>query len=139
LVQNEVERYRTQGSTITLKLPPASITVPGDPVGLRRVVTNLVDNALRYGGRSEVALKAVDGYAELLVDDPGRGIPKAEREAVFEPFYRLDPSRNFETGGSGLGLALSRQIVEAHAGRIMVADRPGGGARLRVMLPLGRS
>jgi len=74
-----------------------------------------------------------------LTFDQGCGIPPAEREAIFEPFYRLDASRNFDSAGSGLGLALTRQIVEAHGGRITASDAPGGGTRMKVLLPLAES
>jgi two-component system, OmpR family, osmolarity sensor histidine kinase EnvZ len=71
-----------------------------------------------------------------MVDDRGPGVPTADRQRIFEPFLRLDPSRNRERGGAGLGLAISRHPVQCHGGAIGVEDRPGGGARFRVSLPL---
>jgi two-component system osmolarity sensor histidine kinase EnvZ len=136
IVRGEVECYRGQGSAVASTRCPDRLMLRGDAVGLRRVVTNLVDNALRYAGEAEIGLAATDGFAELLVDDHGRGIPKSERQAIFEPFYRLDTSRNLANGGSGLGLALTRQIVEAHGGRVTAGDAPHGGTRMRVLLPL---
>ena len=85
-----------------------------------------------------VTLSATDDLADLTVDDNGKGIPPAEREAVFEPFYRLEASRSRESGGTGLGLALSRQIVEAHGGRITALAASSGGTRMKVVLPLAR-
>jgi signal transduction histidine kinase len=71
----------------------------------------------------------------VTVDDDGPGIPALERSAVFEPFYRIEPSRSRETGGAGLGLAIARAIAEAHGGRISADVAPQGGARIRVVLP----
>ena len=76
------------------------------------------------------------GAVEIMVDDRGPGVPTADRQRIFEPFLRLDPSRNRERGGAGLGLAISRHLVQCHGGAIGVEDRPGGGARFRVSLPL---
>ncbi len=109
--------------------------VRGDAIALRRLFANLIDNALRYGTSAAVTLE--QGGAEIIVtiDDDGPGIPQLERSAVFEPFYRIEPSRSRETGGAGLGLAIARAIVEAHGGRISADDAPQGGARIRVVLP----
>ncbi len=111
------------------------VPVLGEAVALRRMLSNLLDNALRYGTRAEIRLSAGEA-AELVVDDDGPGIPEESREAVFEPFLRLEASRSRETGGSGLGLAIVRQIVEAHGGTVAVGESPLGGAALVVRLPL---
>ena len=136
IVRAEIVRYASAGSLVTWTDLRQPIPVRGDTMALRRVLSNLVENALRYAGQAEVSLLAADGFADLMVDDRGGGIPPAEREAIFEPFYRLDMSRNTATEGTGLGLALTRQIVEAHGGRITACDAPGGGTRMRVLLPL---
>jgi len=136
IVRAEVKHHAAAGSAVAWEDRVEPIWVRGDTVALRRVLSNLIDNALRYAGEAEVQLSAADVFAELVVDDHGRGIPLAEREAIFEPFYRLDASRNVATGGSGLGLALTRQIVEAHDGRITAGDAPAGGTRMLVLLPL---
>ncbi len=136
IVHGEVARYQQEQRAVVLTRCPDRLVIRGDAVGLRRVVTNLVDNALRHAGEAEIGLAVADGFAELLVDDQGRGIPRSEREAIFEPFYRLDTSRSFDSGGSGLGLALTRQIVDAHGGRVTAGDAPKGGTRMRVLLPL---
>ena len=109
--------------------------VDGDAVALRRLLVNLIDNAIRHGSRIEVGVAVSAGHVELSVDDDGPGIPEADREAVFEPFHRADPSRSRSTGGSGLGLAIVRQIAEAHGGEVRAGTSPLGGARLRVLLP----
>ena len=116
---------------------PDRLVLPGRPVALRRLFENLLDNALRYGGEARAALHRADGRAEVRIDDRGPGIPEALRERVFDPFFRLDASRSRDTGGSGLGLAVVRAIVQRHDGTVRLEDRPGGGLRLRVTLPLG--
>ena len=98
---------------------------------------NLLDNALRYGGAQPVHVRChcdQDG-ASISVLDRGPGIPEAERETVFQPFYRLEASRSRNTGGSGLGLAIARQLCNAHGWRIDLAAREGGGTAARIHLP----
>ncbi len=104
-------------------------------IALKRAFTNLVDNGLKYGKRVSVGLTILDGVVVVTIDDEGPGIPKAERERVFAPFYRLEDSRNKETGGFGLGMAVARTTIRAHGGDIALGDRPGGGLRVTVTLP----
>jgi signal transduction histidine kinase len=115
--------------------PARPAMVRGDAVALRRLMANLIDNALRYGAGAEVAVEDAGAEIVVLIDDDGPGIPALERSAVFEPFYRVEPSRSRETGGAGLGLAIARAIVEAHGGRIGADGAPEGGARIRIVLP----
>ena len=115
---------------------PDRLTLRGRPVALRRVFENLLDNALRYGGEAAVSLRQADGRAEVRIEDRGPGIPAALRERVFDPFFRVEASRSRDTGGSGLGLAVVRAVVQRHDGEIALEDRPGGGLRARVALPL---
>lgn len=115
---------------------PDRLTLRGRPVALRRVFENLLDNALRYGGEAAVSLRQADGRAEVRIEDRGPGIPAALRERVFDPFFRVEASRSRATGGSGLGLAVVRAVVQRHDGEIALEDRPGGGLRARVALPL---
>ena len=117
---------------------PPRLAVSGRPVALRRLFENLLDNALRYGGEAGATLRRLDeGRVEVLIDDRGPGIPEAQRERVFDPFFRLEGSRSRDTGGSGLGLAVVRAIAQRHGGTIRLEDRPGGGLRVRVTLPFG--
>ncbi len=111
-------------------------TVLGDRLALRRVVANLVDNAVTYGKAAHLTIDADTEFVTLIVDDEGPGIPADQREAILEPFVRLEDSRNRRTGGAGLGLAVARSLVEAHGGTISIADAPGGGARVTVRLLL---
>ncbi|MFG1360515.1 sensor histidine kinase [Xanthobacter pseudotagetidis] len=116
----ECEARRAQGAAVTLAGADAPLEVRGSPAALARVVANLVGNAIAYAGAAEVRLAAEDGEALLVVEDRGPGIPAAERSAVFEPFYRVEPSRNRESGGAGLGLTIVRQIVEGHGGTVAI-------------------
>ena len=117
-----------------------ALTVQGDARLLRRMIRNLLDNAQRHSGGSEVEASVAssgDGLIVLRVEDRGTGIPEQERERIFEPFYRLEGSR--ETGeGFGLGLALVRQIARRHGGDVRCLPRPGGGTRFEVTLAAGR-
>lgn len=112
--------------------------VIGDRDRLREVITNLVTNAIRYnreGGKVDVRLRREEGSAVLSVVDTGIGIPDADREHLFERFYRVDKVRSREQGGSGLGLSITKWIVEAHGGTIGVESRPGDGTTFTVRLP----
>jgi signal transduction histidine kinase len=106
------------------------------PRALRRIVTNLVDNALKFGEDVEIAVeKGAPDRLSIVVRDRGPGIPEAELDAVFEPFYRVEASRNRDTGGSGLGLTTARRLAIALDGELCLANRPGGGLEARLMLP----
>lgn len=120
---------------VRLDAPDSPLTVEGDAVALRRVFGNLVNNAMQFATRAEIALSCERGAIVAYVDDDGPGIGDADRGAVFEPFYRADPSRSRATGGTGLGLAIAKQIVEAHGGTISIDRAPAGGARFEVRLP----
>lgn len=105
------------------------------PVALRRALANVIDNAVKYGDRARVDLNATDERVTILIDDEGPGIPEGEMEKVFEPFYRLEQSRNRETGGTGLGLSVARSIIRAHGGDIVLGKRDEGGLRVEIVLP----
>lgn len=110
--------------------------VLGDRLALKRIVANLADNAAKYGEVAHITTR-LDGNAVLiLVDDEGPGIPPDRRQAMLEPFSRLETSRNRGTGGAGLGLAIVRTLTEAHGGMLSIADAPTRGARIAVRLPL---
>ena len=136
LVRNLIDDLDDTGHTVSYA-GPDRLTLPGRPVALRRLFENLLDNASRYGGSARATLQRMDGRAEVMIDDCGPGIPAGLRERVFDPFFRLEASRSRDTGGSGLGLAVVRAIVQRHDGTIRLEDRPGGGLRVRVTLPLG--
>lgn len=108
------------------------------PLALRRILSNLVENAVRYsdGQPIDIEYDAFPDSVEIRVLDRGPGIPESEREAVFQPFRRLDPSRSSRTGGSGLGLAIVRQIAQTNGWSVVLDARPEGGTIARVRLPL---
>ena len=117
------------------------LVVTGDDLRLRQAVANLVRNALVHtpaGTPVEVSLEQLDGHAEIDVVDHGPGVPAAQRERIFERFHRADPHRSRDQGGSGLGLSIAAAVVNAHGGRISVADTPGGGATFRIELPISQ-
>ncbi|WP_348770444.1 ATP-binding protein [Azospirillum sp. TSH20] len=120
---------------------PAHVVAEGRPVALRRALANLMDNAIKYGGGFIVRLETgADGTnaanALIHIDDDGPGIPEAEFEKVFAPFYRLERSRSRDTGGVGLGLSTARSIIRGHGGDVTLANRGEGGLRATVTLPL---
>lgn len=137
LVESIVDDQVDRGHTVTLQ-PGAPITLNGDRIGLRRLVGNLVDNALKYGERARLRLQVTGGLCVLEVDDDGPGIPEPMQQRVFDPFFRLEPSRNRETGGFGLGLASVHAIVLDHGGEITLGNRKSGGLRVTVSLPNAR-
>ncbi|MDR2154490.1 MAG: HAMP domain-containing protein [Burkholderiaceae bacterium] len=122
-----------------LELCPGTAEVIASGVArlLRRVVRNLLENAVRHGRGSEVSaeLGVADGWAVLHVNDRGPGVPLDQRERIFEPFYRL-PGASERDGGAGLGLALVKSIAERHHGTVSCDNRDGGGARFTLRLPL---
>ncbi|NCY26423.1 MAG: two-component sensor histidine kinase, partial [Alphaproteobacteria bacterium] len=135
LLEDMVQDYRRLDAKVTL--------AGGDDVvadvrvtGFRRMMHNIVDNALRYGKRCAVSLRSGDKFCEIIIDDDGPGIALEQREEVFKPFSRLEGSRNSKTGGVGLGLSIARDIVLAHGGRIVLDDAPMGGLRVLIYLPL---
>lgn len=110
----------------------------GDALALRRCIGNLVENAVRYGGSARIALTVSGHQAAVQVEDDGPGVPPSIIHRLCEPFYRGEASRNRETGGVGLGLSIARTIAEGHGGAIVFANRPEGGLRATICLPLER-
>lgn len=115
------------------------LTVSGDPLWLNQILVNLISNGIKYtpgGGEVTVALRAVDGNAELTVQDTGIGIAPEHLPHIFDRFYRVDEGRARAAGGTGLGLSITRWAVEAHDGQIDVESEPGHGTQFRVRFPL---
>src|SRR5436853_6681264 len=133
-----------QGRTVVTKLPTDLPPVELDYLEMDQVLTNLIENAVRYTPPSspiEISARVEHGHMLISVADRGPGIPPAHIERVFDKFYRvLGTQRNAATvPGSGLGLAVSKGLVEAHGGHIWVEDRPGGGSIFRFTLPVGKA
>ena len=135
LADTVVEEFRALGHDVTF-VEAGRQTAAVQPNLLRRAVRNLVDNAVKYAGSAEVAVRATPSGIAVEIADRGPGIPAAELGSVQEPFVRLERSRNRETGGSGLGLALARAAAQAHGGRLELENRPGGGLLARIRLGL---
>lgn len=112
-----------------------SLTVDAKPVALGRALSNLIDNAVRYGGKADVRLEARDDAAVVLIEDEGPGIPPERLESMFEPFVRGEESRSAETGGAGLGLSIARSLVLAHGGSLLLENGSPRGLRAIVTLP----
>ena len=134
LVRAEAERLRRRGTpAVALHAPP--VRVQGDPDNLARALRNLVDNAARHATSTVTIRLATDRTsARIEIEDDGPGIPRAERERVFERFVRLDESRARTSGGTGLGLAIARGIAHAHGGSLTIEDGQPG-ARFVLTLP----
>ncbi len=116
---------------------PAHQTVRVRPVALKRALANLVSNAESYGGAARVTMvPPTDGTIAVTIEDDGPGIPVEEMDRVFEPFHRLEQSRNRETGGVGLGLPIARNMLRAHGGDVVLKNRPEGGLQAIVTLPV---
>ncbi len=129
-----VEHYRRHGKTVATELS-AVPELPLQSMAMRRVVLNLIDNALRYGEKDvSVAVRAEDGAAVLDVADRGPGIPASEVERLKQPFTRLETARS-DKGGAGLGLAIVDRVVRAHGGGVELLAREGGGLIARIRIP----
>lgn len=116
---------------------PDHLTLHCQRLVLKRAFTNLIENAVKYGGDATVTLRQDEAGARIDIADKGPGIPVAEREKAFQPFHRLEGSRNRSTGGVGLGLTIARDAIHAHGGTITLGDAEGGGLLVRIVLPSG--
>lgn len=134
MLESLVDDWAELGHDIPLQTPER-VRLSGRPQALRRAIGNLIDNALKYGGQASVALSEDEGCVTLVVEDDGPGLPENMLGKVFEPFYRTESSRNRETGGVGLGLAIVRQVAMAHGGKVHLENRLSGGLRATLILP----
>jgi two-component system osmolarity sensor histidine kinase EnvZ len=112
-----------------------NLVIPLKRNAMKRAITNLVTNSARYGTQIVLRVVTERGWLRIEVDDDGPGIPVAERENVFKPFYRLDHARNQDEGNSGLGLAIARDIARSHGGDVLLEDSPIGGLRATIRVP----
>ena len=134
LAEEAVTGARRAGADVVLHRE-GTPTVLLRPKAVRRCLDNLISNAQRHAGRIWVTTSADGSDALVTVDDDGPGIPEEEAEAVFRPFYRLEQSRNPETGGTGLGLTIARDIARHHGGDLALDRAPQGGLRCQLRLP----
>jgi two-component system osmolarity sensor histidine kinase EnvZ len=135
LLEDIAVSARREGHSVALTAE-GDLTLPLRQHAIKRCLNNLVANATRHA--AQIAISAIRrGHAiEVLIDDDGPGIPPEQREEVFKPFYRLDPSRNPATGGVGLGLTIARDVISSHGGGIQLDNSPLGGLRARIRLPV---
>jgi signal transduction histidine kinase len=134
LVESVVDDFADMGADVAFD-GPERLDHPCRSSALKRAVRNLVTNGVRYSGAARVRLRQGAEGVDLTVADDGPGIPETELERVFDPFVRLEQSRNRETGGTGLGLAIARTIARAHGGDVVLENRAEGGLLARLTLP----
>lgn len=125
------------GDVVFAGLP--SLTIMARPLALKRALSNVIENAVKYGGAARLNLARHADRAEILIDDNGPGIPAGQVDAAFAPFTRLEASRSKDTGGFGLGLTIARTIIEGHGGTISLANRAAGGLRVTIRLPVSQT
>lgn len=135
IVRSIAEGTPRNGRPVGLELE-GDLVMPVRPNAMRRCITNLVVNAITHAENVRVSAARSGATVNITVDDDGPGIPEKQREAVFKPFFRLDASRNPETGGSGLGLSIARDVARGHGGDVALSDSPMGGLRATVSIPV---
>jgi signal transduction histidine kinase len=136
LVQSLIDDLAEQGQPVSLSGDAAQAIVLAQPAALKRVLDNLIGNALRYGGSAAVSVSTSPHEVRVLIDDTGPGIAPDQLDAVFQPFYRVESSRNRSTGGAGLGLYIARDLAQRNGGRLTLANRTEGGLRATLTMPL---
>ena len=129
--------YQDIGKNVQFHARNARLPIVTRPQALRRVMTNLLDNALKFGDSAVIEIDEDERQVAIRIMDNGPGIPEAELEAVLQPFYRVETSRNRETGGTGLGLAIAAQLTAQLDGKLHLANRAEGGLAVSVILPRG--
>jgi signal transduction histidine kinase len=131
-------RADAQQISLALDIEPGAETIEADPDAVRQVLTNLMDNSLRYtpaGGRVTCLTRRLEDGVAVSVRDSGSGITREHLPRIFERFYRADPSRSREEGGTGLGLAIVKHLVEAHGGRVSAQSEWGSGTTVTCLFP----
>ena len=137
VVTSIINKYRRSSNAMIRYSTNYDVSaVQGREQALRRAVTNIIENAFHYGKTIAVKLESDDKRLELTVEDDGPGIPADKRDDVFKAFYRIEGSRNKETGGVGLGLAIAKDVIVSHGGSIQLEDSDLGGLRVLISLPL---
>ena len=134
LIASVCEDYREAGHEVVTE-GAAREPFPAQTQALKHCLTNIIDNACKYGGKAMVQVQDTAQEMIIKVRDFGNGVPESELERVFEPFYRLETSRSRDTGGTGLGLAIARNVAQLHHGRVSIRNHPEGGLEAILALP----
>ena len=124
------------GKTVNYQNSSNRIAIDGRMMAIKRALTNLIENAVKYGKQADVTIEQSKQALHIKISDQGPGIPEHETDKVFEPFYRIDSARSPEQSGSGLGMAVARDIIRAHGGDIELSNNTTGGLTVAVTLPL---
>jgi signal transduction histidine kinase len=135
LLESVTDDMAETGARVTLE-KAERVVISADSLALRRLFSNLLENAVKFGGGARARLLVKDHSAVVEIEDDGPGVPDIELERVFAPFYRREPSRSRKTGGIGLGLSVARSIARSHGGDLVLENRPGGGLTARATLPV---
>lgn len=136
LIEDLRRQFEWGGATVGLDIEEIGDPIALKPLSLKRCLSNLISNATRYGNRVEILARRTSSYLEISVDDDGPGIPAERREDVFRAFYRVESSRNPETGGVGLGMTIARDIARSLGGDIILGESPLNGLRAMVLIPI---
>lgn len=134
-LQSSVDDFAEMGHTVSMADMPEGLAVLARPMTLKRCVDNLLRNAFAYAGDAEVRASATASEVNIDICDSGPGIPEEYLEKIFEPYLRLESSRNRESGGTGLGLSIARNMALLNNGSLTLEKRPEGGLRARITLP----
>lgn len=135
LLASVVDDMADAGAPVHVE-PAQPVICECQPAAIKRALTNLLDNAVKYGRRARATIQPTPKLVEITIDDEGPGIAEDELKRVFEPFYRVEASRSRDTGGIGLGLAISLSIIQGHGGQLKLSNRREGGLRATVTLPI---
>ncbi len=136
LILSIINKFRNKKALIRYSTNDEVSAIQGREQALKRALTNIISNAFRYGKTIAVKLENNDKKLWVSVEDDGPGIPSDKRDDVFKAFYRLESSRNKETGGVGLGLSIAKDVVTSHGGTIELGDSELGGLKVLISIPL---
>jgi signal transduction histidine kinase len=136
LLESMIDDLQEEGFPVHFEAQQDSVVMMCRPVSLRRCFQNIIDNAIKYGQEAWVSCVVEPGYIRIIVEDQGPGVAEHELQNILKPFYRLDSSRNRDSGGIGLGLAITQNIVQLHGGKVLISNRAGTtGLRVEIALP----
>ncbi|GAC18490.1 sensor histidine kinase [Paraglaciecola arctica] len=136
LVESLCSDLADEGLPVSYQYDGSSTNLTCRPTEIRRCLQNIIDNAIKYADAAQVSISTNNDYASIAIIDNGTGIPQEQLESVLRPFYRLEQSRNGDTGGIGLGLSIAEAIVKSHGGTLTLTNHHSGGLKVEIQLPL---